>query len=50
MDKPTTVRVTISLTPERLKKLDRMAAAVARTRSNAITKFIDASPDPKAGQ
>lgn len=47
MDKPTTVRVTISLTPERLEKLDRMAAAVARTRSNTVARWIDANADPK---
>ena len=43
---PSIQRVTISLTPERLAKLDRLAKAAARSRSNAIARFIDASPEP----
>ena len=42
-----TVRVTISLTQERLEKLDRLAEAASRNRSNAVARFIDASPEPK---
>jgi metal-responsive CopG/Arc/MetJ family transcriptional regulator len=40
-----TVRVTISLTPERLAKLDRLARAATRSRSNAIAKFIDSAKE-----
>ena len=34
------VRVTISLPPEALAKLDRLARAVRRTRSNTVLTFI----------
>jgi metal-responsive CopG/Arc/MetJ family transcriptional regulator len=42
-----TVRVTISLTPERLEKLDRLARANTRNRSNTIARWIDGAQEPK---
>jgi metal-responsive CopG/Arc/MetJ family transcriptional regulator len=45
---PTTVRVTISLPPEALEKLDRVARASSRTRSNAVLRIIEQTPEPKS--
>jgi metal-responsive CopG/Arc/MetJ family transcriptional regulator len=45
MDTHPTVRVTISLTKERLDKLDRVAKHNGRTRSNAVARMIDLSAD-----
>jgi metal-responsive CopG/Arc/MetJ family transcriptional regulator len=47
MTEPKTIRVTISLTPERLAKLDRVARSSSRSRSNAIARMIDLAGDPK---
>lgn len=45
MTEQRTVRVTISLTPERLAKLDRVARSNSRNRSNTIARMIDLAKD-----
>jgi metal-responsive CopG/Arc/MetJ family transcriptional regulator len=44
---PKMIRVNISLSAERLAKLDRLATDAARTRSNTIARWIDGAKDPK---
>jgi hypothetical protein len=43
----TYARVTLSLPPETLDKLDRIAAAEGRSRSNAVARIITRVPEPK---
>lgn len=43
----TTVRVTISLPADVLAKLDRVAQAADRNRSNAVARMIRQTPEPK---
>lgn len=46
MSKPrNTAVVTISLTQERLAKLDRLATEAGRTRSNTISRWIDGAKE-----
>ena len=41
------IRVTVSLPPEALDKLDRVAKETGRTRSNAVARLIALAAEPK---